>query len=472
MAIRLKQAGIDDFVILEQGDQVGGTWRDNHYPGAACDVESHLYSFSFEPNPSWSREFAGQREILDYLVRCVDKYGLGPHLRLGTRVVRSRFDEAAGAWEVQTGDDETLRARVLVSACGGLSRPAIPELPGLGAFRGAQFHSARWDASVDLEGRSVAVIGTGASAIQIVPAIAPQVSRLFVLQRTPPWILPKPDHAIPLARRALYRRWPALQRLARWILYWRHEALALGFVVEPRIMRWLGGPLARRFLKRSVRDPALRAKLSPSYTMGCKRILPTNDYYPALQRENVELVTSGLREIRERTLAMSDGREIAVDVIVLATGFDAADHVAPFEVRGPRGTSLAEAWASGAEAYLGTTVAGFPNFFMLIGPNTGLGHSSMIYMIESQLEYVLDAVRKMRRLGWRSVEVRAAAQARYNDELQRRLARTVWATGCSSWYLARSGRNTTLWPGFTFEYRFRTRRFDPRDYVVDGDGAV
>jgi len=463
MAIRLKQAGIDDFVVLEQASGIGGTWRDNHYPGAACDVQSHLYSFSFEPWPEWSREFAPQKEILAYLEHCADKYGVRPHIRFGARVTRARWNEDESVWEVATSDGDEIRARVLVPGCGPLSRPVMPDIPGLESFQGKTFHSARWDDSFPLEGKTVAVIGTGASAIQIVPEIAPRVGKLFVYQRTPPWLMPKPDGEIPAWKRAAFRRVPAAQQLARQRIYWTRELMALGFVVEPRIMK-VAERFVHRHLRNKVADPVLRDKLTPRYTMGCKRVLPTNDYLPALQRPNVELVTAPIAEIRAHSIATRDGVERAVDAIVLATGFEAAEQVAPFEIRGRDGRELNEVWTDGAEAYLGTSVAGFPNLFMLIGPNTGLGHTSMIVMIESQVAYVLDAVKRMRARHLESVEVRPDVQAVYNTELQRRLANTVWASGCMSWYLTRTGKNTTLWPGFTFEFRMRTRRFDASAY--------
>ena len=467
MAIRLKQAGIDDFVLLEQANGIGGTWRDNHYPGAACDVQSHLYSFSFEPWPEWSREFAPQKEILAYLEHCADKYGIRPHIRFGARVTRAHWDEDAGMWEVETNDGAKIRAPVLVPGCGPLSRPVMPDIPGLESFQGKTFHSARWDDSFPIEGKSVAVIGTGASAIQIVPEIAPRAGKLFVYQRTAPWVMPKPDGEIPAWKRAAFRRVPAAQQLARQRIYWTRELMALGFVVEPKIMK-LAERYSRGFLRKSVADPELRDKLTPRYTMGCKRVLPTNDYLPALQRPNVELVTAPIAEIRAHSIATKDGVDRPVDAIVLATGFEAAEQVAPFEIRGRDGRELNEVWTDGAEAYLGTSVAGFPNLFMLIGPNTGLGHTSMIIMIEAQIAYVLDAVKRMRARGLESVEVRPDVQAVYNLEMQRRLANTVWASGCMSWYLTRTGKNTTLWPGFTFEFRLRTRRFDADSYDERG----
>jgi cation diffusion facilitator CzcD-associated flavoprotein CzcO len=469
MAIRLKQAGIHDFTVLEQGAEVGGTWRDNHYPGAACDVPSHLYSFSFEPNPTWTRTFANQKEILAYLIHCADKYGVRSHIRFGTSVTASTYDDKTGMWTVETNGGETFRARVVVSGCGGLSRPGKPQIPGLESFEGAKFHSARWDHSFDLTGKRVAIIGTGASAVQIVPAIAPKVGQLFVYQRTPPWIMPKPDDPIPEKTRDLLARAPFLQKLARAGQYWPREIFAYGFTREPRILK-LGEKIARRYLERKVKDPALRAKLTPSYKLGCKRVLPTNDYYPALQRENVELVTDGIAEVRPHGILSNDGTERAVDAIILATGFEAAEAVAPFEVRGRGGRDLGTTWKDGAEAYLGTSVAGFPNMFLLVGPNTGLGHTSMVFMIESQIAYVLDAIKTMRKQGLASVEVREDVQTRFNAELHARFPRTVWASGCVSWYQTRSGKNTTLWPGFTVEYRLRTRKFDAGSYTVEPMG--
>jgi cation diffusion facilitator CzcD-associated flavoprotein CzcO len=466
MAIRLRHAGFHDFTVLERDDGVGGTWRANHYPGAACDVESHLYSFSFEPNPSWSRVFPPQKEILAYLERCADKYDVRGHLRLGTVATSATFDETTGLWTVETNKGERIVARAIVAATGGLSRPAYPQIPGLDRFRGRTFHTARWDDAYPLAGKAVGIIGTGASAIQIVPAIAQEVGTLAVFQRTPPWILPKRDRAIPPEEQERFRKAPTLQRLARYEQYWRHEIAAVGFVKDPRLLKW-ASTFARRHLDRSVADPALRAKLLPRYTMGCKRVLLSNDYYLALARDHVEVVTEGIREVTPRGVLTADGKERRLDALVLATGFEAAEVVAPFAVRGRGGRDLNDAWRDGAEAFLGITVSGFPNLFLIVGPNTGLGHTSMIFMIESQIAYVESCLTAMRARRLRHVDVRADAQARYNRTLQAKLARTVWSTGgCTSWYRTRDGKNTTLWPGFTFEYRFRTRRWDPLDYEV------
>jgi cation diffusion facilitator CzcD-associated flavoprotein CzcO len=373
------------------------------------------------------------------------------------------WDEHGGVWAIDTKDGRRFRARAVVSGCGPLSRPSLPDIPGIASFEGQVFHSSRWDHAVPLDGKRVAVVGTGASGIQIIPRIAPLASQLTVYQRTAPWLMPKPDAPIPPYKRAIYARAPFVQQLTRTRIYWMRELLALGFVVEPRIMK-LGEKISRRYVARHVKDPALRAKLTPDYRMGCKRVVPTNDYLPAIQRPNVELVTDGIAEVRAHSIVTNDGTERPVDALVLATGFEAAEQIAPFEVRGRDGRTLDEAWRDGPEAYLGTTVAGFPNSFLLIGPNTGLGHNSMVFMIESQIAYVLDALRTLKNESLKLVDVRSDVQRAYNARLAERLKGTVWMSGCMSWYLTRNGKNTTIWPGFTFEYRLRMRRFDARSY--------
>ncbi len=471
LAIRLKRAGLDDFLVLDKEDGVGGTWRVNTYPGAACDVESHLYSFSFEPNPAWSRKFAPQAEILAYLERCADKYGVRPHLQLEVEVTGAVWDEGEQRWTVSTADGRRYRAPVLVSAAGGLSRPCWPDLPGLSDFQGDLFHSARWNSDAQLDGRRVAVVGTGASAIQIVPELVGRVAHLDLYQRTPPWIMPKPDRAIAPLTQAAFRRLPALQYAARLAQYVTLESRAVAFVLAPQLLA-LASLAARRHLARSVPDPALRAKLTPDYTMGCKRVLISNDYYAAVQHPSVALVTDGIERVTADAVVSRDGQSRPTDALILCTGFKAAEDAAPFPVIGRGGRALAAEWHEGAEAYLGTTVAGFPNLFLLVGPNTGLGHNSMVYMIESQVAYVMDALATMRREGLSALEVRRDVQDRYNARVQRRMARTVWASGCKSWYQTASGRNTTLWPGFTFEFRARTRRFDPAAYLTTARPAV
>jgi cation diffusion facilitator CzcD-associated flavoprotein CzcO len=466
MAIRLKEAGSHDFVILEKDDGVGGTWRANHYPGAACDVQSHLYSFSFEPNPTWTRMFAPQGEILSYLERCTDKYKLRPHLRCNTEVEAAHFHEESGLWQVSLKSGETLTARFLVTGTGGLSRPSYPDIEGLASFQGKLFHTARWQHDYDLRGKRVAVIGTGASAIQVVPELVDKVQKLKLFQRTPPWVVPKPDREIGPRERRLYARYPRLQRIQRKRLYWTLEARALGFVVAPKIMSVVE-QTGLKYLAEQVPDPVLRKKLTPNYRIGCKRVLISNDYFAAVQHRNAELVTDGIAEVRAHSVLGQDGREHEVDAIILATGFQAAEAVAPFAIAGKGGLDLNQHWREGAEAYLGNTVSGFPNLFMLVGPNTGLGHSSMVFMIESQVHYTLEAIKLARARKLKSVEVRRDVQDRFNGELQARMAKTIWATGgCTSWYQSSAVKNTTLWPGFTYDFRQRTQRFDAENYTL------
>jgi cation diffusion facilitator CzcD-associated flavoprotein CzcO len=462
LAIRLRQAGVEDFAVLERGAGVGGTWHFNTYPGCACDVPSHLYSFSFAPNPGWSRTYSRQPEIRDYLERVVDDFGVREKIRLGCEVKTARWD--GEAWDIETSAGP-LRARVLVSATGPLVEPKIPPFPGLDRFAGPAFHSARWDHSVDLAGKRVAAVGTGASAIQFVPAIAPKVARLHVFQRTPPWVMPHSSRPITRTEKRIYAKLPLAQRLVRGGIYAGRELLVLGFVKQPRIMRGIE-KIAERHMRGAIDDPALLAKVRPGYTIGCKRILPSNEWYPALARDNVELVTDPIAEVRERSIVSESGAEREVDAIVFGTGFHVVDMPVARMVRGRDGRTLEEAWQGSPRAHLGTTVAGFPNLFILLGPNTGLGHSSMVYMIESQIAYVMDALRELRRNGHRTVEVRPDVQERYNRDVQRRMKRTVWSTGCKSWYLDEQGNNPTLWPDWTWRFRRRTSRFDPAEYLL------
>jgi cation diffusion facilitator CzcD-associated flavoprotein CzcO len=461
LAIRLRQEGIEDFVVLERNAGVGGTWWANTYPGCACDVPSHLYSFSFAPNPDWSRTYSRQPEIKRYLERVVDDFGVSPHLRLSTEVRSATWTD--GRWELETTQGR-VSARVLVSGAGPLVEPRIPDFPGLETFEGAAFHSARWDHGVDLRGKRVAAIGTGASAIQFVPSIAPDVARLHVFQRTPPWVMPHSSRPITPFEKRVYRRFPALQRLVRGGIYAARELLVLGFVKHPRAMPLLERA-SRKHMAKSL-PPELQAKATPDYTIGCKRILPSNDWYPALARENVELVTDAITEIRPHAVVTADGTEREVDAIVFGTGFHVVDMPVGRLVRGRAGKALADVWNGSPRAHLGCTVPGFPNLFILLGPNTGLGHSSMVYMIESQLNFVISALREMRVRGARTVEVREDTLERFNAEVHKRMETTVWTTGCRSWYLDAEGRNPTLWPDWTWRFRQRTARLDPAEYVL------
>ncbi len=464
MGIKLKEADMNNFVILERRDHIGGTWYDNAYPGAACDVESHLYSFSFEPNPDWSRQFGPQQEILNYMDHCADRYELRPHIRHNTTITGAVYDEKKGLWTVSTESGETYTSRVLVTCTGGLSEPAFPDIKGLNSFGGKVFHSAKWDKKYNLKGKSVAVIGTGASAIQIVPAIVSQVKHLDLYQRTAPWILPKKDKAISAFRRTMYRYLPITRKLYRTRLYWRNELMAIGFIVNPAILR-LGNQLGLMHLRRVVKDETLREKLTPHYTMGCKRILLSNDYYPAMQQPNLELITEGIKEINAKGIVTQDGTQHNADTIILATGFQAAEGVLRFDVRGKGGLDLNDAWSDGAEAYLGTSISGFPNMFIVVGPNTGLGHSSMLLMIEAQVRYIMQCMEIMKEKKTKAVDVKKEVEKEYNEELQVELARSVWQSGgCTSWYQTKSGKNVTLWPGFTFTFMRKTRHFEADKY--------
>ena len=464
MAIHLERAGVDDFVILERAKDLGGTWRDNSYPGCACDVESHFYSFSFAPNPDWSRKFAPQPEIWSYLRRCAEEFGIVSHIRFGHDVTGARWDEGAQEWIVATNRGE-LRASVLVLGNGPLSDPVIPDLPGLASFAGPAFHSAAWRHDVDLTGRDVAVIGTGASAIQFVPLIQPAVRHLHLFQRTAPWVLPRHDRPIPAARRRLYRMLPPVQRLARAMIYLRRELFLLLF----RHPRWMarGEAVARRGLRKWIADPVKRKHLTPDYTMGCKRVLLSDDYLPALAMPNVDVVTSPLREVRRHGIVDADGVEHRADVIIFGTGFRPTDPPLAPCIRGRDGRTLADAWQGSPQAYLGTMVAGFPNLFILLGPNTGLGHSSVVFMIEAQIAQVMLVLREMRRRRVAALEPSAAAQAKFVGDVEQRMRGTVWVAGhCRSWYLDRTGRNSSIWPDFTWRFRRRLRRLVAGDYVT------
>jgi cation diffusion facilitator CzcD-associated flavoprotein CzcO len=463
-AIRLREQGIDDFVVLERHDDVGGTWWANTYPGCACDVPSHLYSFSFALNPDWSQTYSPQPEIRAYLQRLAREHDLYRSIRLGTTVTSAAWDDDAGRWTLETSAGP-VSARVLISGVGSLAEPRIPELPGLATFEGAVFHSARWDHEHDVSGERVAAIGTGASAIQFVPAIQPKVAALHVFQRTAPWVVPHTNRRITGAERRLYRRAPAFQKAIRAGIYAGRELLVLGFVKDPRLM---GIPerLSRRHMRTQISDPELLEKVTPDYTIGCKRILPSNGWYPALAEPNVELVTSPIREVRTRSIVAADGTERAVDTIIFGTGFRVTDMPVGEWVRGRGGKRLVDAWEGSPRAHLGCTVAGFPNLFLLLGPNTGLGHSSMVYMIESQINHVVDALRVMRERGAAVVEVRPEVQQAYNRELDAKMAGTVWTTGCSSWYRDDTGRVAALWPDWTWRFRRRARRFDPAQHLL------
>jgi cation diffusion facilitator CzcD-associated flavoprotein CzcO len=464
-AIRLRRSGIADFVILERAASVGGTWRDNTYPGCACDVPSHLYSFSFAPNPRWTRSFSRQPEIRAYLEEIADRHALRRHLRFDTELLEASWDAAESRWRIRTSQGD-LTADVLVSAAGPLADPALPDVPGLDAFPGKVFHSARWNHDDDLTGKRVAVIGTGASAIQIIPAIQPKAAHLTLFQRTPAWVIPRHDRPISAPERWLYAHVPPAQKLARLGIYASRESTVVGFVKHPAILR-AAQRLARRNLARHIPDPALRAKLTPAYTMGCKRILLSNDYYPALAQPTTTVVASGLAKVDGSTLIAQDGTAHEADVVVLATGFHTVDMPIATRIRGLGGVSLAEAWQGDMRALRGTTVSGFPNLCLVIGPNTGLGHNSMVHIIESQAAYIADYLKTMTSVGAKALDPRPDAQRRWCDDVERRMQPTVWNIGgCVSWYLNAAGRNPTIWPGSTLRFRRSTRTVDVSEYTV------
>jgi cation diffusion facilitator CzcD-associated flavoprotein CzcO len=477
MAIKLDEDGERDFLVVEKGHDVGGTWRDNTYPGAACDVPSQLYSYSFAPNPDWTMSFSPQPEIQAYIRRVAEQSGTLDRFRFGVELLDATWDDAAQHWRVSTTAGD-VTAGTLISGAGGLSEPRLPDIDGIGDFAGEIFHSARWDDSVDLTGKRVAVIGTGASAIQIVPEIAKVTAHLDVYQRTAPWVIPRNDRQYTRAEKLGFKRLPGLQRLYRTAIYWGRECYVPAFTRWPRLAepaRQLG--LAN--IARGIKDPELRAKVTPDYTIGCKRILISNAYYPALDSDDVDLVTDPIAKITGDAVVTADGVERPIDVLVVATGFHTTDQPIAHRIHGRDGTSLGATWAAnGMAAYKGTTIHGFPNLFQIVGPNVGLGHTSMVFMIESQVAYVRDAIATMRRDRYAVVEARADVQEHYNERLQDRMDRTVWsAGGCASWYLDEHGRNTTLWPRATFTFRRQTQAFDVHAYDVrapraQGSGAV
>ncbi|MER7809404.1 NAD(P)/FAD-dependent oxidoreductase [Streptomyces sp900116325] len=466
-AVRLRREGITDFVVLERADSVGGTWRDNSYPGCACDVPSHLYSFSFAPNPEWPRTFSGQEHIRAYLERVADTFGLRPHIRLGHEVTMMRWDGDELNWTIESANGTTIVADVVVSATGPLSDPKMPDIPGLTDFPGKVFHSARWDHDYDLTGKRVAMIGTGASAIQIVPSIQPKAGKLTLFQRTPPWVMPRMDRSISGAERWLHRTLPFTGAARRGLLWGIRELQVGAFTKHPNELG-LVERMAKSNIARAIKDPALRAKLTPSYRIGCKRILLSSTYYPALAQPNVDVVASGLTEVRGSTVVAADGTETEVDVIIFGTGFHVTDMPIADRVVGAEGITLAESWKDGMQSLRGATAAGFPNWMTIIGPNTGLGNSSMILMIESQLNYMADYLRQLNVLGGRvALGARRSAVGMWNRRVQERMKRTVWNTGgCTSWYLDANGRNTTVWPGTTGEFRRATRTVDLVEYEV------
>ena len=469
MAIALRRHGISDIIILERAKALGGTWQANSYPGCACDVESALYSLSFAPNPDWTNTFARQPEIQAYLVRVANELGIAPLIHFGEEVTGARWNEASQQWSVTTAS-RTWTVDVLVMANGPLSDPIPPNIPGLDMFCGPAFHTARWDPSVPLEGKRVAVIGTGASVIQVIPAIQPIVQQLIVAQRTPAWVMPRATWPIPKWRRTLYRRAPMLQRLLRGCLYFYHEFVFLPF--RHPMLRRPGVALVGLHLKRQVRDRTLRAALTPTYAVGCKRLLVSNDYYPAITQPNVTLVPHAVMRVEPDAIITADGARHPVDVLILASGFRVTDPILAPVIIGRDGRSLADVWQGSPKAYMGTTVAGFPNLFMLLGPNTGLGHSSLVMIAEAQSKHVLGVLDLITQRGARSAEPRSGAQDRFVRMVDEGHSRSVWIRGgCKSWYLDKTGRNSALWPFGVGRFRRTVERVREEDYLTVADQA-
>lgn len=464
-AIRLLQSGIDDFVILERGDRVGGTWRDNTYPGAACDIPSVLYSYSFAPNPHWSRAYSGGAEILRYIEGLVDRYGLHRHIRFGEDVTALNFDEDSGTWTADVRSGTTYTARAAVMAPGPLANVSWPDIRGLDSYTGHKIHSARWDHDYDMAGKRVAVIGTGASAVQIIPELVKQAAKVKVFQRTPGWVLPRPNFPHPGWARQLFRHIPLTEQLARQAWFWGHEAAAVGMVWNTPATDAIQ-LVAKAHLRRQIRDPWKRRQLTPDFRAGCKRMLMTNDYYPALEKDNCKLITWPIATISPNGIRTADGIEHEVDCIVFATGFDVAKTGTPFPVAGRDGRKLADEWSSGAYAYKSVSVSGYPNLFLTFGPNSGPGHNSALLYMEAQIDYIVAALRLIADQDIHSLDVRRERQDAYNTDIQRRLQGTTWNSGCNSWYLTADGHNGTMFPGLASQFTRQLARVDLDDYRV------
>jgi cation diffusion facilitator CzcD-associated flavoprotein CzcO len=464
MAIALQRQGVD-FLLLEKADEIGGTWRDNTYPGCACDIPSHMYSFSFEPKPDWKHMWSFQPEIFDYLKGVTEKYGLRRYVRFGSRVDRAHWDDDEQSWHVFTDTGQEYVAQFLVSGAGGLHIPLIPDIEGIDEFRGATFHSAQWDHGVDITGKRVAVIGTGASAIQIVPEIVDDVAELQLYQRTPAWVMPRPNNAFPEWTRRLFATVPGTRALMRAAIYWIHEGVGFAMTRQPRLLK-LGELMGRWNIRRSVKDPELRRKLTPNYRAGCKRILNSDTYYGGIANPRTQVITDPIARMTPDGIVTADGTEHPVDVVVFATGFHVTDSYTYVDIKGSAGEDLGDRWTrEGIQAHRGIAVAGMPNLFFLLGPNTALGHNSVVFMIESQIRYVAKAIAAVDKSGARAVSPSRHAQDEFNAELQGDLATTVWNTGgCRSWYMDDHGVNRTLWSGMTWQYWLATRRFRRSEY--------
>lgn len=475
MAIKLREAGIDNFVILEKAGQVGGAWYFNSYPGAACDVQSHLYSYSFAGKADWSKRYAPWYEIESYILDTTEKYGLRPFIRFHQEVTAAHFDDKTVTWTLRTKAGDTIICKHFVLASGPLHVPNIPAIKGLENFKGKVMHSAQWDHGYELVGKNVVSIGTGGSAIQYCPEIAPLVKQLYVFQRTAAWVIPRDERGYAGIEQQLFERFPLWRQLHRARLYWTNEA-RVAPASSTRAAKFLG-LLCKQFIRFQVKDKALVGKLTPDYAFGCKRVLISNKWYPMFNRRNVELVTEGIREVRENSIVTADGVERPADCIILGTGFivDPRIYMRDFPLTGIDGHDIHKDWAKSAEAYYGITVSGYPNLYMLVGPNTGLGHNSILFMIECQVNYILQCMKAVKDKGMDYLDVKAEAQQDFNEDVQARLQGTTWTSGCTSWYQQDDGKNFALWPGSTWRYWLETRQLREGDYVFGlarGEGEV
>lgn len=465
MAINFLQKGITDFLILEREPELGGTWWRNSYPGAAVDVQSHLYSFSFEPY-DWTRLYAHQPELLSYTNHVLDKYKIREKALTNTNVEKLVYDENSGEWSVYCNGDRIFKAKNIVNASGGLSQPAYPNIKGREKFEGKNMHTGLWEHDYDYTNKNIAVIGTGASAVQIVPELAKKAKKLTVLQRTAHWVLHRPDRILSNTERNLLKNNQWIERLFRNFTYWKLEFRIIAFQLFPKLME-LFQLKALSHLKKQVKDKDLRKKLTPNYIIGCKRILISNDYYPALQKENVELVTDDIESINEKGILLKDGKQINADLLVYATGFHAAENNVPYPVYGKNNITLQEKWKDGAYAYIGTVVDGFPNFYIIMGPNTAIGHTSAIFMMECQMQYITKAILKKKEKNWKAIEVKNEVIKSYNNKIQKQLQGTVWNKGgCDSWYKTADGKITTLYPTFSFIFKKQTSEFKEHEHLI------
>lgn len=467
MAIKLQQEGIHSFKLIERENEVGGTWRDNTYPGCECDVQSHLYSLSFEPNNNWSKKYSTWQEIRDYIIAVADKHNLRKKIQFKTRLEGADFDEKTGIWLVKLSDGKTIKSRFLITAVGPLSNPAIPEINGSDKFKGPIFHSAKWNHDADLKDKKIAVIGTGASAIQFVPRVAKDAKKLELFQRSAPWVLPKPDRKILGFEKALYKNIPGWRLAHRGTLYWVNEFTLRGFLKEKSLIRTMSEWVATKHINYHIKDKELRRKLTPNFRFGCKRALLSNEYYPALARENVDVIDTGIEKITETGIIDKDGKFHDVDVIIWGTGFKVDEPLMGIDISGINGQDLNAVWKdNGFESYYGTTVSGFPNAFILAGPNTGIGHTSLVVMIEAQFNYVMDAIKKIKFQDIKYIDVKESVQTQFCQSMQDKMVGTAWTSGCNSWYLSDSGKNFTIWPDFTYKYIRQTKNINLNDYQV------